>query len=505
MSKATIVSTLKKLDDILVEAINEHSLPGLAVGVVHESELLYAKGFGHASIEDDVAVTPDTIFRIGSISKTHTAFGIMQLWEQGKLDLDDPVNDHLKAYKVLHKDPNAPPVTIRHMLTHTSGIGEIRDLTDLLKPVLGLGAKPEDPVVPLGEYYNGLLMPEIYPGEKVAYANHAWATLGQVIEDISGQPFAEYMIEHVFEPLGMHHSDYLLSERVKDKFANAYSFKKGMFKPVDYLRIEVAGAGSIFSSLNDMAKYVAALMNDGENERGRLVKPETFEQMLVPQLDVDSRLGTNRGLYFVLARYGEHRIIWHNGGWPGFSSAMYVAPDDKLGILVFTNTSSDAPDLIAMDVLRRMLDVPDPVTQVPVPGVLETPHDWPKLCGFYGPKPGLLTNFRIWGGFGGELEVFTRGTHLTVRSLIGGMKKGVTLHRVDADDPMIYKGVNGKIVTTVIFKSDEHGQVTSLQIGTNEFYKRPFQQSVKFKAFTIIGSLAGLILLGIGKKLFKKK
>ena len=375
---------------------------------------------------------------------------------------------------------------------------------DVFKPVMGLGAKPEEPEVPLGEYYQGLLKPEVFPGEKVAYANHAYATLGQLVEDISGQPFGEYMIEHVFEPLGMHKTDYYLTDRVRDDLSKAYQFKKGRYEPVKYLRIEVPGAGSIFSTVNDMAKYVAALMNGGTNQHGQMVKAETFKEMITPQLDVDPRMNGNMGLYFAMTSFGDHRIIWHNGGWPGFSSSMWVAPDDKLGIVVFTNTSSAAPDLISMQVLREMLDVPDPVTQVPVTGLLESPHDWPALCGFYGPKPGVLTNFRFWMGTGGEVEIFPKDNHLAMRTLAGGTKKATLLHRADADDALLYKGVSGKSVSTLVFVEDD-GEVIKLVMGSTELYKRPYQQSLKFKAALILGSLAGWILFGIGRKLFRKR
>jgi CubicO group peptidase (beta-lactamase class C family) len=505
MGTESIKKTLDELDSILIEAINEHKLPGLALGVIQDGELVCTKSFGFADLERKIPVTPETVFRIGSISKTFTAAGIMQLWEQGKLDLDDPVNSYLKDYKVLHKDPQAPPVTFRHMLTHTSGIGEMRSLMDIVKPVGGLSAKPEDPEVSLGEYYQGLLRPEVLPGEKWAYANHAFATLGQLVEDISGQPLGEYAIEHIFEPLGMHKSDFLLTDRVRQDLSNAYEFKKGRYKPVKFLRIEVAGAGSIFSTVNDMAKYVAALMNKGANQYGRYVKPETFEVMTTPQLDVDPRLNMNIGLYFVLTKFGDHRIIWHNGGWPGFVSSMWVAPDDKLGIVVFTNTTSMAPDLIAMKVLRQMLDVPDPTTQVPVKGLLESPHDWSKLCGFYGPKPGVLTNLRFWMGTGGEVEIFPKDNHLAMGTLMGGAKKATLLQRGDENDPLVYKGVRGKSVSTLVFVENEQGQVYKLLMGTEELYKRPYPQSLKFKAALILGSLAGWILFAMGRKLFKKK
>jgi len=505
MSEESIVSTLEKMDDILVEAMNEYTLPGLAVGIVRRGELVYVKGLGYADIEERTPVEAETVFRIGSISKTFTAIGVMQLYEQGRLQLDDPVNDYLKTYRVQHRDPNAPPVTIRHLLTHTSGIGEVRDVFDLVKPVGGLSAKPDDPVVPLGEYYGGVLRPEVYPGEKIAYANHAFATLGQLVEDVSGQPFGEYMVEHVFEPLGMHTTDYFLSDRVEADLADAYQFKKGSFEPVKFLRIEVPGAGSIFSTLNDMAKYVAALMNKGANQYGRVVKPETFDLMVTPQLHSDPRLGFDFGLYFVLTHYGDHRIIWHNGGWPGFVSAMYVAPDDQLGVLVFTNTASPAPDLIAIDVLHRLLDVPMPASKLPPKGILQSPHQWPRLCGFYGPKPGLLTNLRLWMGLGGELEAFVKDNHLAVRSLAGGLRKGLALYQVDAQDALYYEGRAGKGVTQVLFKENEEGQVDRLLTSTEELFKRPLQESLRFRLTAIAGTLGGLILFALGRKIFPRK
>jgi CubicO group peptidase (beta-lactamase class C family) len=505
MSEESIKNTLGKMDDILVEAMNEYTLPGLAVGIVRNGELVYHKGLGYSDIEERKPVEAETVFRIGSISKTFTALGVMQLYEQGGLQLDDPVNNYLKTYKILHRDPNAPPVTIRHLLTHTSGIGELRDVFDLVKPVEGLGVKPDAPEVPLGEYYNGILHPEIYPGEKITYANHAFATLGQLVEDVSGEPFGEYMVHHVFEPLGMHTTDYFLTDRVKAGLADAYQFKKGSFEPVKYLRIEVPGAGSIFSTLNDMAKYVAALMNKGANQYGRVVGPETFDLMVTPQLHTDPRLGVDFGLYFVLTHYGDHRIIWHNGGWPGFISAMYVAPDDQLGVLVFTNTTSPAPDLIAIDVLHRMLDVPMPISKLPPKGVLQSPHQWPQLCGFYGPKPGFLTNLRLWMGFGGEIEVFVKDNHLAIRSLTGAMRKGLLLHQISPQDPLYYQGIAGKGVIQVLFKENDEGQVDRLLTSTEELFKRPLQESLRFKFTAIAGTIGGLILFVLGRKIFQRQ
>src|SRR3712207_3638683 len=111
---------LTQVDDFLIDAMNQHVLPGLGVGIIRRGKLIYAKGFGLANVETYTTATPDTVFRIGSISKTLTAVGLMQLWEQGQFDLDDSVNDYLKSFQIKVPHSGAPPVTFRHLLTHTS-------------------------------------------------------------------------------------------------------------------------------------------------------------------------------------------------------------------------------------------------------------------------------------------------------------------------------------------------------------------------------------------------
>jgi CubicO group peptidase (beta-lactamase class C family) len=207
---------------------------------------------------------------------------LMQLWEQRLFALDDPVNDHLKSYEVNQPDRAAPPVTFRHLLTHTAGIGELRGPTDLFRPVIGLSAKPGKPVPTSAEYYPNGLRPAIRPGTKWAYSNHAFNTLGQLVEDISGEPFAGYMRRQVFEPLGMESTDYLPSERVWTALAQGYNLSRGKLRPVEYLEITVRGAGSVFSTVEDMCRYVATLLGGGANGHGRVLKAETLSVMMAP-------------------------------------------------------------------------------------------------------------------------------------------------------------------------------------------------------------------------------
>ncbi|MCE5209009.1 MAG: beta-lactamase family protein [Chloroflexi bacterium] len=513
VTQKSVDKVIGDLDALVIEKFNKHAPAGLAVGVVYDGQLVYAKGFGMADIDKDKPVTPDTNFRIGSISKTFTTIGLMQLWEQGKFDLDDPVNPYLKTYKVLHDDPVAPPVTFRHLLTHTSGIGETRSIPDALKTLAGkleIAAEPDEPVVPLGEYYHGRLRAEALPGMKWAYANHAYATLGQLIEDISGEKFEDYMVSHVLDPLGMTGSDYLLTERVNEQLAQGYNFKKGKFEKVPYQRIIVGAAGSIFSSVNQMARYAAMLMNGGQIDGTRIIHKETLDMMMTPQLSTDPRV-YGIGLTFWLEKYGNHRVIEHGGGWPGFISSFRVAPDDKLGVIVFTNTSNMISDVLGKAIMRKLLGEADPAEKIPPKGVLQEPHRWPELTGFYGPLPGFLTNARFWSSFGGELEVYVnKQNQLAIRSLAGPLAKGIPIFRTDPKDPWFYQGFakEGPLEGTqidAVFGTDSQGSVNRVFLQQNDFYKRPYPQSLKLKANVLMGALAGLGVWFLSKSLCRKK
>ncbi len=482
VTKAQVDKVVQEADGVIQAHIKKLGpVAGLAVGIVHNSELVYTFNYGFADIKTQTPVTSDTVFRIMSISKTFTAVSLMQLWEQGKFQLDDPINQHLKGIRVEHPDLNAPPITVRHLLTHTSGIGELRKVDPrwLLKPenvvLEDLSVRELQQTQPLPDYYQGKLTAEIYPGIKWCYCNHAFGVLGQLVTDLSGQPFEQYAIEHIFQPLGMTQSDWFLSDRVRSRLATGYQFKDNAFKTVEaligYQHVVTAGASNIYSSVNDMVHYVAALMNGGSKQHGSILKAETLAQMIQPQFQLDPRL-PGQGLAFFLREIGGHRTIGHGGGWPGFISQMLVAPDDGVALLVFTNTSNGAPGLIATDLMRRLLEIPDPATLLPNPDVPEHPELWGAICGSYGPTPGPNTNFRQWTGFGAEVTILAEGNYLIMRSPEGTYKDGVQLHPVDVNDPLSFEIVVQGIVQKVLFKRNTAGAIDRLLMGTNNFSKR---------------------------------
>ena len=450
----------ERIDELLKTACNERALAGLAAGIVKDGRVVYAKGFGIADVQRGVPVTADTAFRIGSISKTFTAIGLMQLHEQGRFKLDDPVNSYLKTYKIA-QPPSSPPVTFRHLLTHTSGIGELRRLSDLIRPTLGLACKPGR-LPTLRAYYGAALKAEVAPGVKWAYANHGFATLGQLVEDISGEPFAQYMRDHVFAPLGMNHTEYLLSEQVRASLAHGYRMRRRGLRPVPYREIIPGPAGSVFSSVNEMVKYLAALLGSAANDAGRVLKPDTLATMMSPHYQLDPRMAAV-GLAFMIDRVDGMRIIGHDGGWPGFTSAMWLAPDHGVGAVVFTNTTTlPPPDAIALALIRHALDVGD--TAAPQV-ILEQPTLWNELCGTYRPARGFNTNLRIWM-LGGAVRVFVKKGHLMIggRHPFGPVRRGLRLLAADPTDPLLLRAELEGLRVVVLFKRNATGRIDEMNV-----------------------------------------
>jgi CubicO group peptidase (beta-lactamase class C family) len=205
-------------------------------------------------------MTEDTVFRIGSITKTFTAVAVMQLWEQGLLDLDTPANDYLRTFRLVPKKSNLSPATVRHLLTHTAGVGYLRQLSDLLQPGVGSGDRAgRSGTPPLAQYYRHGLPVEIEPGTKWVYSNHGFAALGQIVEDVSGQPLDCYLRDRIFDPLGMQHTDLIRSERVRPYLATGYVLRSRGLKEVADREVPTPGGGGMYSTTADIARYVAAL------------------------------------------------------------------------------------------------------------------------------------------------------------------------------------------------------------------------------------------------------
>jgi hypothetical protein len=296
-----------------------------------------------------------------------------------------------------------------------------------------------EPLPPLAEYFSGGVPVVAEPGTTFAYSNHGFATLGQIIEDVSGKPLERYFSERIFEPLGMGDTDLVRSERVASRLATGYTLgHRGVEAVIDREWIGAAGGG-IYSTTRDIARFAAALMGGGANEHGSVLESATLATMFEPQFRPDPRL-LGWGLGFARAVAGTHRVVGHDGILPGFNSELLVAPDDGVGIVAFTNGSKGAFMWMETEferLLRHLLDVPDEIMRTDIP---HHPEVWGELCGRYRLPP-RISDLRQRLLIAGGAEVFVRGGRLMIRLLapIPALCRGLVLHPDDERDPYVFR------------------------------------------------------------------
>ena len=419
------------------EVLNRHPAVGLAVGVVGGGRLEFFHGHGVADIAANTPVTQDTVFRIGSITKTFTAIAVLQLWEHGLVDLDTPANDYLRAYRLIPAKAAHGPATLRQLLTHTAGLPELLYPWRAYTPILGQTVRFGQPLPSLAEFYRGGLHLVAEPGTSCTYSNHGFATLGQLVEDVTGQPLDRYFRDHLFDPLGMANTDLLRSERVSSRLATGYRLRSDGPHPVGDWDVVTAPAGSIYSTTTDMARYVAALLAGGAGEHGSILQPDTLASMFAPHYQPDPRL-PGIGLAFFRDQVGGHLVVEHEGLVPGFSSQLSLAPDDGVGVVAFTNGARGASAWLGPEVsglLRYLLGVPDRVIGTEVP---HHPELWGELCGWYAFR-GSFRDVQRWFVLGAE--VFVRRGQLMLRALspIPAVSRGLALHPDDERDPYVFR------------------------------------------------------------------
>ena len=448
------------LVDRCTALFDSQRLPGLAVAVVRRgAEPEYAL-FGNADVERRWPVTADTVFRIGSVGKTMTAIAVLQLVEAGRVGLDDAVNKHLRSFAITAV-AGARDVTVKDLLTHTGGLGPLRRTTDLVRPLTGLAAGiGEAPT--LDTYYRDGLRGQTPPGTRWSYANHGFATLGQLVSDVSGEPFADYLARHVFAPLGMSSTSVRLRPDLKGRLAVGYAVKKKGFTRVKFRDIIVEPAGAVFSTPRDMSRYAEALLGGGANSEGRVLEPESVALMMRRHFTGDERLRAGFGLGVMVTELAGHRSIWHTGGWPGFGTMMNLFPDDGGGVLIFANTLGRTMSGV-WDGVARVAHAQPEDAQV-VAGPPGRPQLAPPLAGTYAPpEPFVEAPIRWALGGGGGFKVVSAGgrLHLRARLPIGPARKPVPMQQSDGD-PFVFDAVLAGRRIQLAFRRDDDGAVSGL-------------------------------------------
>lgn len=307
------------VDDLVQREMRRHPIPGLALEIIQNGKPVKTSAYGLANLEWQTAVTPDTVFEIGSITKQFTAAGILLLAQEGRLSVDDKISRHLKD-----TPESWTNITLRHLLTHTSGI---KNYTALEGFELTRRLTQAQFIRKIGGY--PLDFP---PGEKWSYCNSGFNLLGYVIENVSGRNYWAFMRQRIFGPLGMSSTTNRDPRSVIPRRASGYETNRaGQYINRDYDLTDVFSAGEIVSTVGDLAKWNAAL------DAQKLLAPATEQLMWTPV-----RLSNGRthpyGFGWFLDPLQGHENIGHSGSTSGFSASIQRFPKDGLAVIVLTNS-----------------------------------------------------------------------------------------------------------------------------------------------------------------------
>jgi CubicO group peptidase (beta-lactamase class C family) len=329
------------VDPVFATGMKEEQIPGAAFVLVQNGRVVLSKGFGLADVASGRTVQPDsTIFPFASISKVFTAMAVMQLVERGRIDLDTDVNQYLKAVRVPPTYPR--PVTVAHLLTHTSGLDEVP----------GRRVRDAAELVPLGRFLADRLIRVHAPGEVTSYSSYGMALAGLLVEDVSGQPFEEYLRHHIWQPLGMERTFITVPSTFGADLATAYEMEGDELFPIPYELYQTPPTSSIVGTAADMARFMIAHLENGRYGDARILSDGTTTKMHKQHATMHP-LVPGWALGFQLDDSNGRRILEHGGDIGGFSALMTLLPDEGVGIFVVHHLESRN---LRFDVRRAILD-----------------------------------------------------------------------------------------------------------------------------------------------------
>ena len=399
------------LESQISDAMVQMEIPGLAIALIKEGQIVYERGFGTKDLFKNYPVKqpvkPETIFEIGSISKSFTALAIMQLQALGKLKVIDPVNQHLPWFKLGSPDE---PIQIHHLLTHSSGIPDLGGALITMSSAIDMGFKI--PMIPYSSpedfqlHINGAQSEIIFnPGEYYYYFNGGYYLLGMIISAVSGMPYEEYIHKHIFDPLEMTSTCFPTHEFPDVDKTKHYQSKNGKIVEVPRTIDQISNpAGGILSSVRDMTNYLKMYMDGGQFKGREFISADIITQLTTPHKSINE-MKSSVPFAEDLPMYGYgwtihggffgHTVVEHSGGTGGAYSHAFMIPDLQIGVVALSNIGIGPQSVYWQALALLMGKTPaDFQLSVPVP-------DLQKLIGKYANYKNIM-----------KVEVSTRGDGL---------------------------------------------------------------------------------------------
>lgn len=451
----TEMASFDTVEGFLVKEMGGKKVPGFSVAIVKGSEIAWAKGFGYSNQEENIPATPETVYRVASVSKPVIATGLLQWYDKGRFSLDDPVNKLTTNVKIQTSFKEQP--TVRNLLTHTSGLPVHVDPTcfDLSQ------------TVPLEEMIRKSAIVVRPPNQEIVYANTAFNMIGYLVGLFAGEPYPNYMKKNAFDPLEMHSSAFEQTPEIRKKMATPYARKK-TDEPVQAVKPWYGGSipekpcGSLFSTVIDLSHFLIAQINKGVYNRRRILKESTIMEMHKLQ----ARAGASRSGYALAWKRTWHYgnlMLSHTGGNLGWTAHAALYPELRVGIVILCNLNDNSawrpPAEEALCILTggKLAFDPTSIRQEAIP------EEWNNLVGTYTRE---LRNVHI------KIE---NGNLILER----GAEKAY-LERLDENRYLVHAGASDGMELT--FEFDQKNMAKQFDLETEVFPrlvegKRPIDES----------------------------
>ncbi len=433
-----------RLLDTWMEAQYDYqNLPALSASVVKDQEILWSKAYGSSNLANGAQATTATRYSICSISKLFTAVAIMQLYDEGRLRLDDPIESILKDYKLKQQFKDSAPITIRSLLTHSSGLPRESDYPYWTGP---------DFPFPTQSQVNNKLKDQqtLYPASTYfQYSNLGLTLLGEIVEKVSGKKYSDYVEEKILKPLQLTSTHpYLAKDEWGKKLAVGYSAIKrdGTREPVELFDARgITAAAGFSSTVEDLGRFASWQFRLLEKGGTELLTSATLKEMHRVQW-IDPDWTTSWGLGFSVSKQGTTTMVGHGGSCPGYRSTLQLDPKGKMAYTVMINAGGESPELFAREIREVISKIPGQSQ------VLKTGIDLNKFAGTYSSQPwGSESLVTPWYG---ELAVLDLpSTNPDEGMTVLRHVEGNTFKRVRSDKTLGEE---------IVFETDASGKVTRM-------------------------------------------
>ena len=342
------VASAFELVDVWLEAqVDYQDIPGVSVGVVHDQDLIWSKGFGYAHVDAGVPAAPDTIYSICSISKLFTSIAVMQLRDEGLLRLDDPIAQHLPWFTIKDTNPGTGEIDIQGVLTHSAGLPR--------ESAHPYWTGPDFPFPTREQVIERVSkQEELYPADAFyQYSNLGLTLAGEVVAAASGQPYAEYVQEHILDPLGLSDtSPDIPADHRGGRLATGYSrpARDGQRAAIDFYQVRgIAPAAGYASTVEDLGRFASWQFRLLENGGAEVLRSTTLREMQRVHF-VSEDFDTHRGLGFSVSRRDGTTFVGHGGSCPGYRTQLSMSNDDKIAVIFMTNGHEVSPGAYTQEI-----------------------------------------------------------------------------------------------------------------------------------------------------------